>query len=399
MKRIIKRVGKKELAYVREALAGDFCSTAGGKMLNRLERAFAARIGSQFAIGHINGTATLHSALYAAGVGPGDEVIVPPLTMSSTALAVLQQDAAPVFADVRADTFLIDPASIAKRITSRTKAIITVALYGLSPAMDAIMKIARRHKLLVIEDDAQCFLGKYKGRMAGTIGHLASFSFQSSKQITAGEGGMVCTNDAVLAERVRKFSVLGYAAVSARQGKISKDDIQNPNYNRHVCLGYNYRMPELAAAVLLGQLEHADELAQRRIDAANLFLEALGDCQWLRPQAAPPDCKNVYWSLGIRLLHPKLSWFDFRKKFMSLGGDGIYAAWKLTYLEPMFQKLDFAGKEQFIKPRQKYAPGLCPTAEQIQPQILAFKTNYWDWRDAERQAAILSKTIKFYDRK
>ena len=147
-------------------------------------------------------------------------MIVPPLTMASTSLAVLHQRAVPVFADIDPDTFLIDPESIRDRITPRTRAIITVALYGLSPDMDPIMELAQEHGIAVIEDDAQCFLGRYKGRIAGSIGDLASFSFQNSKHITCGEGGMVTTNNHEYADRVARFASLGYGLVSRRGGEV-----------------------------------------------------------------------------------------------------------------------------------------------------------------------------------
>lgn len=400
----MERISEKEARYVSEVLRTNFNASKGCNMLGRLEDAFSRKIGVRFSIGHTNGTATLHSALYAAGVKAGDEVIVPPLTMSATAMAVLQQDAVPVFADVDERTFQIDAKSVDKLITPRTKAIITVALYGLSPDMDKIMSIARKRSLVVIEDDAQCFLGTYKGKMVGTIGHLSSFSFQSSKHMTSGEGGMVCTSDEEYADRVRKFSVLGYASVSAKKGKITKDDIQNPDYDRHVCLGYNYRMSELCAAVALGQVERLDELVGRRVDSANLFLDAMHGCRWLVPQETPKECTHSYWALPVRLVHPDISWTDFRKKFMEFGGDGIYAAWKLTYLEPMFQTMNFSGKEDIIKNMyggnlQEFGKGLCPVAEKIQPRILAFKTNYWDWDRAEKQSESLKRTIVFYDKR
>lgn len=404
MKKNIQRIGKKEAQYIQEVLDSNFRASDNKNMLGRLEEAFSKKFGVRYSVGHINGTATLHSALFAAGVRAGDEVIVPPLTMSATAMAVLQQDAVPVFADVREETFQIDPVSIEKLITSRTKVIITVALYGLAPEMDDIMRIAQKHDLIVIEDDAQCFLGKYKNKTVGSIGHLSSFSFQNSKHMTSGEGGMVCTNNSKYADDVRKFSVLGYAGVSAKKGKITKDDIQNPNYDRHVQMGYNYRMSELCAAVALGQVEHLEELVQRRIDVAKLFLRAIENCSWLIPQKTPSHCRNTYWAFSVRLVHPHITWREFRKKFMKLGGDGIYAAWKLTYMEPMFQNMNFSGKENVIKriyegKLQKYKKGLCPVAETIQPQILAFKTNYWDWNRAVKQADILKKTIKFYDKR
>jgi perosamine synthetase len=402
MKPTIKRIGEKEVAYVKEVLDSDFCGPRDTKMLRRAEEAFSKRLGVQYSIGHTNGTATLHSALFAAGVRAGDEVIVPPLTMAATTMAVLQADAVPVFADVVEETLQIDPKSIEKLITSRTKAIITVALYGLSPDMDPIMELAKKHNLKVIEDDAQCFFGEYKGKLVGTIGHFSSFSFQSTKHLTAGEGGMVCTNDVDGADLVRRFAVLGYASVSAKAGKISKDDIQNPNYSRHSSMGYNYRMPDLCAAVVLGQIERMDELVERRIDVANLFIDAMRGCDWLIPQCTPKGYKNVYWGLAVRLVDAPVSWSDFRMKFKELGGDGIYATWKLTYQEPMFQAMDFAGKETVIAATykgtfQEYKPGLCPVAEKVQQQILAFKTNYWDWERAVRQADILKKTILYFN--
>lgn len=404
MKKLIERISSKEKKYVEEVLRSDFRSSKNGFMLRRLEEAFAQKIGTKYAIGHINGTATLHSALYAAGVEAGDEVIVPPLTMSSTSFAILQQDAIPIFADVEMDTFNISARSLEKLISARTKAIITVALYGLAPNMDKIMALAKKNNIAVIEDGAQALLATYKGKVLGTIGNLSSFSFQSSKHITAGEGGMICTDNLEYAQKVRKFSVLGYATVGAKKGRITKDDIQNPNYDRHVCLGYNYRMPDLCAAVLLGQLERIDELVQRRIDVANLFIDVLKDCDWLIPQSASYVSKHTYWSLAVRLVSSKIDWVTFRNKFMELGGNGIYAAWKLTYMEPMFQKMNFSGKNRFMdklyrKQFQNYKERLCPTAEEIQPQILAFKTNYWNWQEAEEQIEVLKKTINFFEKK
>src|SRR5262245_45723932 len=191
----LQRISATERAYVMQVLDGEFRSSLGHSMTKRFEETFAAVFGSRFAISFNNGTATMHAALVAAGVGPGDEVIVPPLTMASTTFAVLHAGALPVFADVDPDLWTIDPASIARCVTPRTKAIIPVSIYGLSPDMDPIMELARQHNLFVLEDDAECFLGYYHGKVVGSIGHASSFSFQSSKHITSGEGGMIVTND------------------------------------------------------------------------------------------------------------------------------------------------------------------------------------------------------------
>ena len=394
---VIKRIGKKELQYVKEVLESNFSSSKSTGMMQRFEESFAKKFNVKFAISFINGTSTMHSALEALGIGMRNEVIVPPLTMSSTSFAVMHANAVPIFADIDPETFLISPEAIEKLITPKTKAIIPVSLYGLSPDMDAIMRIANKYNLFIIEDNAQCFLGRYKGKIVGSLGNIASYSFQSSKHITAGEGGMITTNDEQIANNIRRHQSLGYAGVGATKGKITKDDIQDPNYSRHVILGWNYRMPELCSAVLLGQLERLEKLVQRRIDVALRFNEIIRNCDWLRPQKVPKECVHSYWTFVTLLDHKNISWYDFRKKFMEFGGDGIYAAWKLTYMEPMFLNLAFSGRENFLKDQiQKYNKGLCPNAESIQPKLLQFKTNYWDWSRAEKNFEALEKVIKFF---
>lgn len=389
-----------EYKYVKEVLDTEFRSSKGSMMMTRLEKAFAERFGIKYAITHVNGTATMHSVLEAIGVGPGDEVIVPPLTMSSTTFVVLQTGATPIFADVDPKTFQIDPKSIEERITPKTKAIITVALYGLCPDMDPIMELAKKHNLTVIEDNAECFLGEYKGKLVGTIGHAASFSFQSSKHLTAGEGGITVTDDLDLALKIRRVVSLGYAGVGAEKGKITKNDIQDPDYSRHIQLGWNYRMPELCAAVALAQLENIDELIQKRIDVANLFSEVVKDTPWLVPQYVGVEFKNSYWTWVAKLDSPRISWREFRDKFRELGGDGVYATWKLTYLEPMFEEKNFLGREKYISQEtlDSYKKGLCPVAEDLQQKLLQFKTNYWNFEDAIKQAEILKATIEYFEK-
>lgn len=396
---VTKRLFGNELDYVKEVLETEFRSSSGSIMMRRLEEAFSKRFDMSYGISFVNGTATMHAALEAMGIQPGDEVIVPPLTMSATTFAVLQANATPIFADVDPDTFQIDPASIRDRITTKTRAIITVALFGLSPDMDPIMAIAREFNLKVIEDNAECFLATYKGRLVGTLGDCSSFSFQSSKHLTSGEGGILLTNDLDLAENVRKVQSLGYAGVSATKGKITKKDIQNPNYSRHVTMGWNYRMPELCCAVALAQTENIDELVGRRIEVGKIFGEAAkGFADWFAPQKVGPEYTNSYWTWVSKLDTSKVDWFKFRDAFLDNGGDGIYSAWKLTYLEPMFSEMSLLGRERFISKKnlESYKEGLCPIAERIQPQLLQFKTNYWDLSRAHEQASILHKTLKSF---
>lgn len=390
----MKRFTDLEKKYVLEALENEFQTSKNGIYNRRLEDAFAAKFGVGFALGHVNGTATMHTALAALGVQPGDEVIVPPLTMSSTSLAVLQNGSIPVYADVDPQTFNIDAASIEANVTEKTRAVITVALFGLAPDYDAILEVCRKHKLFLIEDNAECFLGMYKGKPAGAFGHFSSYSFQASKHMTCGEGGMLLTDDEELADRGRRFSTLGYANVSSKVGKISKEDIQSPNFDRHVALGFNYRMSELQAAAALGQLERLDELVGARVNAAKMFDQVLDEekVTYLRRQLEPKDYVNSYWAWSVVLetAKPETDWFTFRKIFRGHGGDGYYAAWKLSYMEPYFKN----DVQKLPGVTQKYAAGLCPNAEFLQPRLKQFKTNYWDPAEAEAQAEILRKTVR-----
>ncbi|MFN8209396.1 MAG: DegT/DnrJ/EryC1/StrS family aminotransferase [Bacteroidales bacterium] len=388
----MKRIGELELEYVKEVLENSFKTSLNSVFTNRLESSFAELFDVPYAVAHINGTATLHTALAALNIKQGDEVIVPPLTMSSPSLAVLQNGSVPVFADVDIRTFTINPDDVDKQITEKTRAVMPVSLYGLAPDYDNILKICKSKQIPVIEDNAECFLGTYKGRLVGTFGDFASFSFQASKHLTSGEGGMLITRSETLANEARRFSSLGYAGVNAKQGKISRNDIQDPNYSRHVSLGFNYRMSEIQAALALAQLQRADELVRVRQNVAELFDKAIEGSDLIVRQYEPEGLRNSYWSYScvLKTDKPGKDWYAFRDLFQNNGGDGFYAAWKLTYHEPLF-----TGYIQNVKGvHQKYEPGLCPNAEYLQPRMIQMKTNYWDLTEAEHQAEILYKTIK-----
>jgi perosamine synthetase len=388
----MKRFTDLEKNYVIDVINNEFNTSKNSIYNNRLERLFAEKFSVRFAIGHSNGTVTMHTALAALGVSAGDEVIVPPLTMSSTSLSVLHNGSIPVFADVDPATFNIDAGSIERVITPKTKAVITVALYGLAPDYENIIKVCRKYGLYLIEDNAECFYGLYKGKPAGQFGDFASFSFQASKHLTCGEGGMLICNDEQLADNARRFSCLGYAGVSAKQGKITRNDIQDPNYSRHLSFGYNYRMSELQAAAALGQLERADELVENRIAIARIFDEVVLNSGLLTRQSEPEGYVNSYWSYSMILNtdKPGKDWYKFRDLFQKNGGDGFYAAWKLTYNEPLFLNII----QKYPAVWQKYETGLCPVAESLQPRMIQMKTNYWDHVEAMRQAEILAKTIE-----
>lgn len=396
----MERISEKEHEYIEEVLKGQFSASNTYQMVTHLEKTFAEKFHTKHAVAMVNGTATLHMALEAAGVGPGDEVICPPLTMSSTSIAVLHANAVPIFADVDKETFLITAENIQKVITTKTKAIITVSLYGLAPQMNDIMEIAKKYHLIVIEDNAECYGAYQNGKLVGTFGHMASYSFQSSKHLTAGEGGIVITDSDELADKLRRYSGLGYAGISGSKGRITKDDIQSPDYERHVVLGWNYRMADLCAAVALGQVERMEKLVNIRRKAAEYYQVKVEGCEWLHPQVVRDGNVHSYWTYVVRLDIDKVDWHEFRDKYMELGGDGIYAAWKLTYKEPMFQNKSFLNREKLgIYDTYDYKAIKCVNAELLQPRLLQFKTNYFDGKEAEKQAEILGQTISYFDKK
>ena len=392
----MERISDLEKKYVMEALENEFQTSKNSIFNNKLEEEFAKKFHSKYAIGHCNGTATLHVALLSCDVGVGDEVIVPPLTMSSTSIPVVLCGAIPVFADCDINTFQISAESIEKCITEKTKAIITVSLYGLAPDYDKILAICKKHNLVLIEDNAECLLGEYKGKLVGEFGDFASYSFQASKHITAGEGGMLTTNNKELADKARQFNCLGYAGVSAEEGKITKNDIQDPQYSRHVSFGFNYRMSELQAACALGQLERAEKLVQMRIDVANVFDDIIENQNILKKQLEPEGYKNSYWTycLVLDTDNPEKDWYAFRDLFQKNGGDNYYAAWKLSYNEPAYQNV----LQNQPGVWQKYDENCCPNAEYLQKRMIQLKTNYWDIEEAKEQAKILKKTIIEYQK-
>ncbi len=396
------RISPKAVEYLKEVVEFGFgnCSNAG--YTKRFEDLFAKRHGMKFGLAHCNGTATLHSCLAAAGVKPGDEVIVPPLTAAATTYCVLHQGAIPIFADVDPRTFNIDPKSIEENITPLTKAIVVVHLYGLMADMDAIMEIANRHNIMVIEDSAECVLALYKGRVAGSIAQMSSFSFQASKHLSCGDGGIVLTNDEALATKIRKFACVGYATLTGKSGgMMTKQERGHPTSIRHDSVGWNYRMSDLQGAVALEQTERIDEIVNKRIRIGKMYEEIVRNCKWLTPQLTPEGYTNSYWTFVCRFDADVAgcTWDEFRNMFYSLGGDFIYGAWRLTYNEPLFQNRNFLGgffpidSEVYKGKGQQYTSGLCPVAEELQPKLMQFKTNYVDLEEAEKMIDAVKKTI------
>ncbi len=400
MKNPSKYLGN-ELKYLSKVLEGESWSATGGSWTIGLEQAFSKRIGARYGIAFNSGTSTLHACLEALGVGAGDEVISPALTVIMDSSATLHANAIPVYCDVDENTFNLDPDDLEKRITPKTKAIIAVALYGLSPDYDKILEIANKHGIPVIEDNAQAVLAKYKGKTLGTIGRMASFSFENTKHISCGEGGMVLTDDEQLAERARKLGGHGFKNLRAEDGRVrlNQSMFQNPAYKRHDTLGWNYRMPEFTAAVAYAQLERVDELVKLRQDTAKIFAEVFNSCDFLKLQETPEGYENSYYALGVRYLGEEkigVPWTQFWQEYVDMGGDGFYGAWSVPYLEPVISERQFAKRLPEVYEGVSYEEGLCPVAEKIQKQIMQFKSNYRDLELAKQKADVLYKLIKKY---
>jgi perosamine synthetase len=278
-------ISGRELEYVTDAINTGWISSSGG-YVEKFEQGFAEYLGVEHAVTVTSGTAALHLALVAAGVGPGDEVIIPAFTMVATAAAVCYTGAKPVLVDAEAGSWNLDPAEVSRKLTSRTKALLPVHIYGHACDMDALLRVTADQKICIIEDAAEAIGSEYRGRRCGSIGDMACFSFFANKLITTGEGGMVTTSDAALADRLRYFKNLAFP----RSG---------PRRYFHEDIGFNYRMPNLLAAFGLGQLECVDAyLANRRRNA--LQYNALLKGQ--RGITTPPELDytlNSYWMYGI----------------------------------------------------------------------------------------------------
>jgi perosamine synthetase len=392
------RFSGNELNYIKEVIDSGFGSGTSGDMNNRFENAFAKKVGTRYAISFNSGTSTLHAALHALDVNAGDKVIIPPLTVISNVDVIFAQNAIPVFADIDPSTFNIDPESIRRNISKKTKAIMPVSLYGLSCDLDPIMAIAQEYNIGVINDAAEAHGAIYKGRPIASIADITSYSLENSKHITTGDGGIVVSNNEKYAVAMRKFSSLGYAAMKSGDGRIriNKDIFQDPNYKRHDELGLNYRMPEVAAALGLAQTEQLEDFINIRIEIAKNYLDAISGHDYLVPQYTPEGYVNTYWTFAVKYERDDVSWYDFRRKYIEFGGDGIYAAWVLSYKETLISSGAYKKRAPFYYDKLKYDVGICPVAESVQPKLMQFVTNYGSIEEAEPKVDALRKTIKYF---
>jgi len=363
-------IGKEERALVEKVLKSGLMSGfvakagesfLGGPSVRSLEERFCKYFGVKYAIAVNSATAGLHAAISSLGIGPGDEVIVTPYTMCASASAILMANAIPVFADIKEDTFCLDPQKIKQAITPRTKAIVVVHLFGQPADMDEIMEIARKHRLKVIEDCAQAPGARYKARFAGTIGDAGVFSFNQHKTITTGEGGVVITDNKSIADKVR---------LVRNHGEVVGSNL----------LGWNYRMTELEAAIGIAQFKRLDYLNDYRIELADYLSREMKKKHFpgIEMPVAYPWNKHVYFVYPMKFKREEVG--VERESFIkALTAEGIpfgegYV--KPIYLEPIYQDLLCYGRNgcpfkcPMYKGKIKYHKGLCPVTEKMHEKEL-----------------------------
>lgn len=342
----------------------------GGPEVRAFEAEWAAAHKAKHAVSVNSATSGLYAAVGAAGIGPGDEVLVSPTTMMASATAPLIFNAVPVFADVDPITFCLSPESIEARVTPRTKAIVVVHIFGGPADMDPIMEIARKHGLTVIEDCAQAPLGSYRGRPVGTFGHMGVFSLNYHKHIHTGEGGLVVTNDDALAERLQLIRNHGEAVVRAKGVANIKGIV-----------GFNFRLGEIEAAIGRSQLAKAPALIeQRRKNVAYLEKKLLGlpglrltqieqgtgHAYYVHPLIYDGAATGIPRALYIDAIKAELPSTILREQHGPLIGGGYV---RPIYLEPMYQQQIAYGDVQcpfkcpHYEGKADYSPGLCPNAE------------------------------------
>lgn len=300
-------ITKESNELVAKAL-GDGWISSVGPYVEQFEQEFASFIGVKHAISVNTGTAALHIALLAAGIGVGDEVIVPAFTMAASWMAVMYTGATPIFVEVDPEIYTIDPLLIEQAITPKTKAIMPVHIYGHPADMDPIMAIAKSHNLIVIEDAAESHGATYKGKITGSIGDINAFSFYANKIITTGEGGMVTTDSDKMADLARRMKDLSHSK--------SKRFI-------HDALGYNYRMTSMQAALGSGQLKHVEDFLATKLHMAKLYEAGLRDIPGLTLPTTRDWATHVYWMYAILVDETKfgMNKDQFRAALLSKGVD------------------------------------------------------------------------------
>jgi len=362
-------------------------SVSSLEWVENFEFSFAIYSGHSHNIAVNSGTSALHAALFAIGVGPGDEVIMPAMSVVMNAYAAIALGATPIFADIDPITWNISRDTIEKVLSKKTKAVITVSWFGSPVELSPIRDLANEKGFYIVEDAAESLGATYKGAPSGMQADLVTYSFESKKHLsTGGEGGMVSTSNSLLAQRARKFSGLGYKHLTADAGRTSLNlaEFQRPDYERYDTISLNYRMSPLTAAVGLGQLDELAHNLHLRIKSGTELTNTITRCEDFIGQGSSKESTHAYYIAGIRYVG-KLKWKDIYSKVKENGGDGFYGCVLNPYLEPVFK-----GKNST---KQIWNNGLMRIAETYQPQIMALKTNYRIDEDLQRNLQAWDMTL------
>jgi perosamine synthetase len=382
-----------ELRLLRNALMSQNLFSVNGLMIPEFEKQFAQTYDVPYAVGSTSGTAAIHTALGALDLNPGDEVITAPITDMGTVAPILLQNAIPVFADID-ETYNIDPKSLENRITSRTRAIIVVHLFGNPCDMDAMMNIAKSHNIPLIEDCAQAHLTEYKGKYVGTIGDMGCFSFQQSKQMTTGEGGITITSNKSYHEMMKVFIDKGWA----RKAWGSR---------AYLFLSPNYRPTELIGAVGLAQLKKVKAVVEKRHELGEYMTKLLSNVEGLTPAPTTEGAKNSYWlypilvdqSVDINLLADEII---KEKIWVSAGytGKPIYLCTEALTTKKTYGQSKCPFECKYVQTDYEYNEGLCPSAEETLKHLICLPWDEsWTINDVKHAADIIIKNVDKFRQK
>ncbi len=369
-----QEIGDADIKAVVEALCSDWLTT--GPRVGQFEKAFASYCGAAHGVAVNSGTAALHAAMRALGVGEGDEVIVPAITFAASANAAVYEGATPVFADVDPDTLLIDTDSVAGLITARTKAIVAVDYAGQPADYDALRALAKGKNIALVADACHAPGATYRGRMVGTLADISCFSFHPVKHLTTCEGGMALTDDAEFALHMRRFRNHGIDSDHRQrdsEGTFAYDMVE---------LGYNYRLPDVQCALGLAQLDRLPQWIAKRRAVAAWYEQAFAGMDHVRPLRTHADRTHGYHLYVVRLDLTKLA-IDRARAFKHLRSRGIGAN---VHYAPVYL-------HSFYRHRG-YAPGICPVAEAASKDILTLPMfPAMSRSDVERVANVMAELV------
>jgi perosamine synthetase len=344
-------IDDKDIEAVVELLKGDFLTT--GPTVSEFENKVAEFVGAKYGVAVSNGTAALHMACHAAGIGPGDEVLVPAITFAASSNCVLYCDGTPVFVDIDPKTYNIDINKIEEKITEKTKAIIPVDFSGQAVDMDKILEIAEKYNLLVIEDSAHALGSEYKNRKVGTKAHMTEFSFHPVKPVTTAEGGIIVTDDEKLYEKMMLFRSHGIT-----RNKELMDEDHGPWYYEQVDLGYNYRLTDLQCALGISQMDKLDSFIARRREIVSKYNEAFSELEEINTPFEE-EFSNSGWHIYVITLNLDKLAVGRKEVFEALQKEniGVNVHYLPVYLHPYYKNLG-------------YEKGLCPVAEDIYNRMI-----------------------------